>query len=97
MKRRLLGASALAWSLAATVAAAPLTPSMQEAQALSTVLADGRRVVDTGPVQLWVGGGQPMAAATGARAAGQMLKLQVTAHAELPAFGPTVMNLETRE
>ncbi|MDR7267416.1 beta-glucosidase [Pelomonas saccharophila] len=68
-----------------------------DAQALSTVQADGRRVVDAGPVVLWIGGGQPVAAATSVRAPGQMLKLQVTGRKELPAFGPTVMNLETRE
>lgn len=57
-----------------------------DAKAMSVVQADGRRVVDAGPVWLWVGGGQPVAAVTGVRASGQMLKLQVTARAELPAF-----------
>jgi beta-glucosidase len=56
------------------------------AKAMSVVQADGKRVVDAGPVWLWVGGGQPVAAVTGARAGGQMLKLQVTGRAELPAF-----------
>jgi len=57
-----------------------------DAKALSVVQADGRRVVDGGPGWLWVGGGQPVAAVTGVRAPGQMLKLQVTGHAELPPF-----------
>ncbi len=57
-----------------------------DAKATSLVQADGRRVVEAGPVQLWVGGGQPVAAVTGVRTAGQMLKLQVTGRAELPPF-----------
>ena len=57
-----------------------------DAKALSVVQADGRRVVDAGTVWLWVGAGQPVAAVTGARARGQMLKLTVTGHAELPPF-----------
>jgi beta-glucosidase len=57
-----------------------------DAKALSVVQADGRRMVEAGPVSLWVGGGQPVAAVTGVRAPGQMLKLQVTGRAELPAF-----------
>ena len=57
-----------------------------DAKAMSVVQADGRRVVEPGPVQLWVGGGQPVAAVTGARAAGQMLKLQVAGRAELAPF-----------
>jgi beta-glucosidase len=57
-----------------------------DAKAMSVVQADGRRVVDAGPVWLWVGGGQPVAAVTGVRAPGQMLKLQVAGRAELPPF-----------
>ncbi|MFG6488492.1 glycoside hydrolase family 3 C-terminal domain-containing protein [Roseateles sp. BYS78W] len=57
-----------------------------DAKALSVVDADGRRVVDAGPVELWVGGGQPVTAATGVRAAGRALKLQVLGRAELPPF-----------
>ncbi|HEY9028403.1 MAG TPA: glycoside hydrolase family 3 C-terminal domain-containing protein [Burkholderiaceae bacterium] len=57
-----------------------------DAKAMSVVQADGQRVVEPGPVQLWVGGGQPVAAVTGARAAGQMLKLQVAGRAELAPF-----------
>jgi beta-glucosidase len=57
-----------------------------DAKAMSVVQADGRRVVDAGPVWLWVGGGQPVAAVTGVRAPGQMLKLQVTGRAELSPF-----------
>jgi beta-glucosidase len=57
-----------------------------DAKAMSVVQADGRRVVEPGPVWLWVGGGQPVPAVTGVRAAGQMLKLQVTGRAELPPF-----------
>ncbi|HEY1393820.1 MAG TPA: glycoside hydrolase family 3 C-terminal domain-containing protein [Methylibium sp.] len=57
-----------------------------DAKAMSVVQADGRRVVDGGPAWLWVGGGQPVAAVTGVRASGQMLKLQVTGRAELPPF-----------
>jgi beta-glucosidase len=57
-----------------------------DAKAMSVVQADGRRVVDAGPVSLWVGGGQPVAAVTGVRASGQMLKLQVTGRKELPPF-----------
>ncbi|KQV59583.1 glucan 1,4-alpha-glucosidase [Pelomonas sp. Root1217] len=68
-----------------------------DAKALSVVQADGRRVVEPGPVALWVGGGQPVTAATGVRAPGQKLLLQVSGRAELPAFGRTVMHLETRE
>jgi beta-glucosidase len=67
------------------------------AKALSVVQADGRRVVEAGPASLWVGGGQPLPAVTGVRAAGHMLKLQITGRAELPPFGQAVMNLETRE
>jgi beta-glucosidase len=67
------------------------------AKALSVVQADGRRVVEAGTASLWVGGGQPLAAVTGVRAAGHMLKLQITGRAELPPFGQAVMNLETRE
>jgi beta-glucosidase len=55
-------------------------------KAMSVVQADGRRVVEAGPVQLWVGGGQPVAAVTGVRAPGQMLTLQVTGRAALPPF-----------
>ncbi|MDR7296267.1 beta-glucosidase [Pelomonas aquatica] len=68
-----------------------------DAKALSVVQADGRRVVEPGPVALWVGGGQPVTAGTGVRAPGQKLLLQVSGRAELPAFGRTVMHLETRE
>lgn len=68
-----------------------------DAHALSTVRADGRRVVEAGPVELWVGGGQPLMAATGVRLPGQAVKLQVTGRAELPAFRPTTMTLETHE
>jgi beta-glucosidase len=57
-----------------------------DAKAMSVVQADGKRVVDSGPVRLWVGGGQPIAAVTGVRAPGQMLTLEVTGHAELPPF-----------
>lgn len=57
-----------------------------DAKAMSVVQGDGRRVVEAGPVWLWVGGGQPVAAVTGVRAPGQLLKLQVTGRAELPAF-----------
>jgi len=68
-----------------------------DASALSVVQADGRRVVEAGPAELWVGGGQPLAAATGVRAPGQMVKLQLTGRAMLPPFGSNVMNMETRE
>jgi beta-glucosidase len=57
-----------------------------DAKATSVVEAGGRRVVDPGPVWLWVGGGQPVAAVTGVRASGQLLKLQITGRAELPPF-----------
>ena len=57
-----------------------------DAKATSVVRADGKRVVEAGPVSLWIGGGQPVAAVTGVRAPGQMLKLQVTGTAELPPF-----------
>lgn len=57
-----------------------------DAKAMSVVRADGRRVVDPGPVWLWVGGGQPVAAVTGVRAPGQRLKLNVSGQAELPPF-----------
>jgi beta-glucosidase len=57
-----------------------------DAKAMSVVEAGGRRVVDPGPVWLWVGGGQPVAAVTGVRASGQLLKLQITGRAELPPF-----------
>jgi beta-glucosidase len=68
-----------------------------DASAMSVVQADGRRTAEAGPVSLWVGGGQPLAAVTGQRAPGQMLKLQVTGRKELPAFGPTMKTLEIRE
>ncbi|MDG0832539.1 glycoside hydrolase family 3 protein [Pelomonas saccharophila] len=57
-----------------------------DAKALSVVQADGRRVVEAGPMTLWVGGGQPVVAATGHRAPGQMLKVQVSGRADLPPF-----------
>ncbi|HJV62187.1 MAG TPA: glycoside hydrolase family 3 C-terminal domain-containing protein [Albitalea sp.] len=57
-----------------------------DAKAMSVVQADGRRAIDAGPAWLWVGGGQPVAAITGVRAPGRMLKLQVTGHAQLPRF-----------
>lgn len=57
-----------------------------DAKAMSVVEAGGRRVVHPGPAWLWVGGGQPVAAVTGVRASGQMLKLQITGRAELPPF-----------
>ncbi|MGM9490459.1 glycoside hydrolase family 3 C-terminal domain-containing protein [Ideonella sp. YS5] len=57
-----------------------------DAKAMSVVQADGERVVEAGSVWLWVGGGQPVAAVTGVRAPGQMLKLQVSGRAELPPF-----------
>jgi len=63
-----------------------------DARAMSVVQADGRRVVDAGPVWLWVGAGQPVKAVTGVRARGRMLKMQVTGHAELPPFS----NVSTR-
>jgi beta-glucosidase len=56
------------------------------ASAMSVVQADGRRVVDAGPVSIWVGGGQPVPAVTGVQAPGRMLHLQVTGHAELAPF-----------
>jgi beta-glucosidase len=69
-----------------------------DARAMSIVQADGRRVVEAGPAELWVGGGQPLAAVTGVRAPGKMLKLQVTGRAELAPFGSTKKKtLETRE
>ncbi|WP_457321768.1 glycoside hydrolase family 3 C-terminal domain-containing protein [Roseateles sp. P5_E11] len=68
-----------------------------EAHALSVVQADGRRVVPAGPAELWIGGGQPLKTVTGVRAAGQMSKLQVTGRKELPAFGPIMKTMETRE
>jgi beta-glucosidase len=67
------------------------------ASAMSVVQADGRRVVAAGPAELWIGGGQPIAAATGVRAPGQMIKLQVTGRAVLPPFGSNVMNTEIHE
>jgi beta-glucosidase-like glycosyl hydrolase len=57
-----------------------------DAKAMSIVQADGRRVVEPGPVTLWIGGGQPVAAITGARAPGQALTLQVTGRARLQEF-----------
>ncbi|HEY9105944.1 MAG TPA: glycoside hydrolase family 3 C-terminal domain-containing protein [Roseateles sp.] len=68
-----------------------------DARAMSVVQADGRRVVEAGPVSLWVGGGQPVAAVTGVRAPGQMVKMQVTGRAMLPPFGSNAMTMETRE
>ena len=70
-----------------------------DAEAMSVVQADGRRVVDAGLVSLWVGGGQPVAAVTGVRASGRMLRLQVTGRAELPAFleRQAAMTREARE
>jgi hypothetical protein len=38
-----------------------------------------------------------VAAATGVRAPGRMLELQVKGRAELPAFAPAAANRETRE
>lgn len=68
-----------------------------DASAMSVVQADGRRVVDAGPAELWVGGGQPLMAAAGVRAPEQMIKLQVAGRAVLPPFGSNMKNMETRE
>ncbi len=57
-----------------------------DAKATSVVQADGRRVVEAGPVSLWVGGGQPVPGETGVRAPGRMLVLHVSGKAELPTF-----------
>jgi len=57
-----------------------------EAKAMSVVQADGQRIVEDGPVGLWIGGGQPVTAITGVRAAGQSLTLRVSGRARLPAF-----------
>ncbi|MCE4539739.1 glycoside hydrolase family 3 C-terminal domain-containing protein [Pelomonas sp. P7] len=67
------------------------------AEALSTVRADGRRVVEAGPAWLWVGGGQPVAAVTGTKAPGRMLKLEVAGRTDLPAFAPAAKNQEAGE
>jgi beta-glucosidase len=52
-----------------------------DAKAMSLVRADGQRVVEPGTVQLWVGGGQPIA-----QAAGQALTLKVTGRATLAPY-----------
>lgn len=57
-----------------------------DAKAMSAVQADGRRVVAAGPVEFWVGGGQPVAPASGTRPAGQSLKLRVLGSAVLAPF-----------
>ncbi|SFR80583.1 beta-glucosidase [Mitsuaria sp. PDC51] len=57
-----------------------------DAKAMSVVQSDGQRVVEDGPVWLWIGGGQPVPAITGVRAPGRALTLQVTGRARLPAF-----------
>ena len=57
-----------------------------DAKATSIVQADGRRVIEAGPVSLWIGGGQPVAAITGVRAPGQALTLQINGHARIQEF-----------
>ena len=57
-----------------------------DAKATSIVRADGQRVVEPGPVALWIGGGQPVADITGARAPGQALTLQINGHARIREF-----------
>ncbi len=57
-----------------------------DAKAMSVVQANGSREVTDGPVELWVGGGQPVSAITGVRAAGLARTLRVIGRANLPAF-----------
>jgi beta-glucosidase len=53
-------------------------------RALSVVAADGTRRVDPGQVEIWVGGGQPVARAGLAQAPGARLSFAVTGSAVLP-------------
>jgi beta-glucosidase len=57
-----------------------------DAKAMSLVQADGQRVVAAGPVDLWVGGGQPVVPTAGTQPAGQALKLRVMGSAALAPF-----------
>ena len=53
-------------------------------RALSVVAADGTRRIDPGRVEIWVGGGQPVARAGLAQAAGARLSFAVTGSTVLP-------------
>jgi beta-glucosidase len=53
-------------------------------RALSVVAADGTRRIDPGQVEIWVGGGQPVARAGLAQALGARLSFAVTGSAVLP-------------
>ncbi|SFV13279.1 glycoside hydrolase family 3 C-terminal domain-containing protein [Pseudoduganella namucuonensis] len=57
-----------------------------DAKALSTVDQAGNRSVEPGPAYLWVGGGQPAAAAGMRPAAGARLQTTVKGRRALPAF-----------
>ena len=45
---------------------------------MSVVDEDGTRLVSAGPVEVWIGGGQPVAARGQAAAAGAKVKFEIT-------------------
>jgi beta-glucosidase len=57
-----------------------------DAKAMSVVTSDGKRVVETGPVNIWIGGGQPVARAGMPSAAGAKASVKVEGRKDLPVF-----------
>ncbi|HSX56160.1 MAG TPA: glycoside hydrolase family 3 C-terminal domain-containing protein [Sphingomonas sp.] len=57
-----------------------------DAKAMSVVGTDGNRVVEPGKVDLWVGGGQPLARPGLAQASGAAASLTVTGRKAIPKF-----------
>ncbi len=57
-----------------------------DAKAMSVVDADGHRQVDAGPVDVWIGGGQPVERPGLAKPAGVATMITVTGKKTIPAF-----------
>jgi beta-glucosidase len=57
-----------------------------DGKALSTVDAAGRRSVEPGPAEVWIGGGQPAGPTVGRAASGVALHLTVKGRRGVPAF-----------
>jgi len=57
-----------------------------DAKALSTVDASGRRVVEGGPAEVWIGGGQPAGPTVARAAAGVGVRVGVQGRKVIPAF-----------
>ena len=57
-----------------------------DGKALSTVDANGNRIVDAGPADVWIGGGQPQGPAATGKVSGVALHLNVKGRRSVPAF-----------